>query len=117
MKILIATTHRGIIGGTETYLRHLLPALRERGHEPALLYDLPAAEGREAIDDGCPGIAAWHLGVPGSVEAAVRWRPDVCYLQGMLHPDGEEQVVARFPTVLFGHGYFATCASGTKCHG
>ena len=43
MKILIATTHRGIIGGTETYLRHLLPALRERGHAPALLYDLPAA--------------------------------------------------------------------------
>jgi glycosyltransferase involved in cell wall biosynthesis len=35
----------------------------------------------------------------------------------MLTPDPEEQLVDRLPTLLFAHGYFATCASGMKCHG
>jgi glycosyltransferase involved in cell wall biosynthesis len=117
VRILIATTHRGIVGGTETYLRTLLPALRDRGHDLALLYDVPAPDGRETFDAGCPGLPAWAYDVPGSLEAAARWRPEVCYLHGMLRPDSEEQLTARFPTVLFAHNYFGTCATGTKCHG
>jgi glycosyltransferase involved in cell wall biosynthesis len=116
MRILIASTHRGVVGGTETYLRALLPALRDRGHDLALLYDVPAPAGRETCDAGCPDLPAWPSDVAGSWEAAARWRPDVCYLQGMVRPDAEERLVARFPTVLFAHNYFGTCATGTKCH-
>jgi glycosyltransferase involved in cell wall biosynthesis len=115
MRILIATTHRAVIGGTETYLSQLLPGLVERGHELALLYDVPAQNGRAAIDDDCPRIPAWSYGGAG-IDAAADWRPDVCYLQGMLHPDSEEAVVANFPTVLFAHNYYGTCATGTKRH-
>jgi glycosyltransferase involved in cell wall biosynthesis len=117
VRILIATTHRGVVGGTETYLRGLLPALRARGHDLALIYDVPAPDGREAFDAGCPGLPAWASDHPGSLEEAARWRPEVCYLHGMLRPDSEEQLVSRFPTVLFGHNYYGTCVTGTKRHG
>src|SRR5580700_8697050 len=98
MRILLATTHRGVIGGTETYLRKVLPALSARGHDLALLHDVPAQNGRAAIDDHCPGIPAWQLGA-GGLEAAAQWQPDVCYLHGMLHPGPEEELVKRFRTV------------------
>ena len=115
VKILIATTHRAVVGGTETYLRAVLPALRERGYEVGLLYDVPVGDAA-AIDADCPGLPAWATTTDG-VRAALRWGPDVCFCQGMLTPDPEEQLVQRVPTILFAHGYFATCATGTKCHG
>jgi glycosyltransferase involved in cell wall biosynthesis len=114
--VLIATTHRGVVGGTETYLRALLPALRGRGYELGLLYDLPAAPPAGAIDDGCPGVRAWAT-ADGGVAAALRWGPDVCFNQALLTPDIEELLVGQVPTVLFAHGYYATCASGTKYYG
>jgi glycosyltransferase involved in cell wall biosynthesis len=117
MRILIATTHRGLLGGTEVYLSGLIPALRARGHEVALIYHVPAPKGRAAIDPGCPPIPAWEFEAPGSLETAARWQPDICYLQGMLTPTAEERLTSRFPTVFFAHNYYATCASGTKCHG
>jgi glycosyltransferase involved in cell wall biosynthesis len=116
MRILIATTYRGIIAGTEVYLTGLIPALRARGHEVALIYQVPTPDGRGAIDVDCPTIPAWGFQDPDSLEAAAGWQPDLCYLQGMLTPSAEEQLTSRFPTVFFAHNYFATCASGTKCH-
>jgi glycosyltransferase involved in cell wall biosynthesis len=104
-----------MIGGTETYLRALLPALRERGFDLGLLYDVPAA-GPDVIDACCPDMPSWQT-AGGGTDAALRWRPDVCLTNGMLTPDPEEQLVERLPTVLFAHGYYATCASGTKCQG
>jgi glycosyltransferase involved in cell wall biosynthesis len=117
MRILIATTHRGLVAGTEVYLRGLMPALRGRGHELALLYNIPAAPGRGAVDEGCPDVPAWQFAGAVGLDAVARWRPDVCYLQGMLDVEEEEQLAAQFRTVLFAHNYYATCASGSKCHG
>jgi glycosyltransferase involved in cell wall biosynthesis len=116
MRILIATTHRGLVGGTETYLRELIPALRARGHDVALVYNVPAAPGQGTVDGDCLDVPAWPFADGAGVEVAARWRPDVCYLQGMLDPEAEERLAGRFRTVLFVHGYYATCASGTKCH-
>jgi glycosyltransferase involved in cell wall biosynthesis len=116
MRILIATTHRGLIAGTEIYLAGLIPALRARGHEVAVIYQLPPPDGRGAIDADCPAVPAWGIEAPGSLEAAAGWRPDLCYLQGMLTPAAEEQLTSRFPTVFFAHNYYAACATGTKCH-
>jgi glycosyltransferase involved in cell wall biosynthesis len=114
-KLLIATTHRGVAGGTETYLRALLPALEKRGYELGLLYDLPAGD-VAPIDAACSALPCWETAT-GGVDAALRWAPDACLCQGMLTPDPEERLVAHLPTILFAHGYFGTCASGTKCHG
>jgi glycosyltransferase involved in cell wall biosynthesis len=116
MRILIATTHRGLIAGTEIYLAGLIPALRARGHEVAVIYQVPPPNGRGAIDADCPAVPAWGFESPGCLEAAARWQPELCYLQGMLTPSAEEQLTSRFPTVFFAHNYYATCATGTKCH-
>ena len=77
MRILIATTYRGVPGGTETYLRALLPALAQRGHELGLLYLVEALKGAPRIDDGLV-LRYWHA--PYSVpEDVFEWTPDVCY--------------------------------------
>jgi glycosyltransferase involved in cell wall biosynthesis len=115
MKILIATAHRGVVGGVETYLRALLAALRGRGHELALLYDHPAPPGAAAIDDLCPDLPAWPTSGKGNpVESAAAWGPEVCYLQGLTDPGLESALAGRFPVAFFAHNYAGTCVSGTK---
>jgi glycosyltransferase involved in cell wall biosynthesis len=115
VRILVVTTHRGVIGGTETYLREVLPALRARGHELALAYNFPAPAKVSSIDNGLD-LPAWECqtDVP---EAAQRWRPDFCFLHMSHAPALDESLVHLAPTVLFAHGFYATCASGLKCHG
>src|SRR4051812_19801306 len=101
MRILIATTYRGVVGGAECYLRSLLPALRERGHELALLYEVAPQPTDATIDEGCSGTPAWSLVLPEGLAAVARWRPDVCYLQGVPRPEVEEHLISRLPTVFF----------------
>lgn len=117
MRVLIAAHHLAIVGGVETYLRDLLPALRERGHAVALL----ASDGAhaEGIPIAPPDIPTWGLAgvdrdeVFRSVEA---WAPEVAFSHGMESPADEAAVFERFPTVLFAHGHQATCVSGTRTH-
>lgn len=106
MKILIATAHRSIVGGVETYLRAVLPLLRDRGHDLALLCELQASGA--AIDDDCPGLP---ILTPADMASQ---RPDVCLSHGLSDPGLEADLVERFPTVLYAHNYHGTCASGTK---
>jgi glycosyltransferase involved in cell wall biosynthesis len=115
MRLLIATSYRGVVGGVETYLRSVIPALASGGHQLALLYEHPAGEGQSAIDDSYPDIPAWCFSDDGaSLSEAERWDPDVCYAQGLQNPQHERAILNRFPTVLFAHNYHGTCLSGTK---
>jgi glycosyltransferase involved in cell wall biosynthesis len=114
MRILVATAHRGVVGGIETYLRELLPALLARGHEVALLYRHAAGEA-ERVDG--PGVLSWQTDDPASPHRVASWRPDVVYLQGLHDPALEEDLLRRFPVVLFAHGYYAACVSGRKAYG
>jgi glycosyltransferase involved in cell wall biosynthesis len=116
MRILLATTHLSVVGGVETYLHALLPALRGRGHDVALLHETGAEPGRPSVDEHAPGVPRWRLGCPDALRAAGRWRPDVCYAQGLADPDAEAALLGRFPVVLFAHNYHGTCVSGSKCH-
>jgi glycosyltransferase involved in cell wall biosynthesis len=115
MRILIATTHRGVVGGVETYLRELLPRLAV-GHDVALLYEVEAPAGRPAINDALPAMPYWRVDHADALESARRFAPDVCFLQGLESPALEEALVDRFPVVLFAHNYHGTCVSGTKHH-
>ena len=109
MRILIATAHRGVLGGVETYLRSLLPLLRARGHE-LLLHCEFSAEGA-AIDDDCRNIR-----IVSAAELPAQ-HADVCLLNGLTDPAAEAYLVARFPSVLYAHNYHGTCISGSKRHG
>jgi glycosyltransferase involved in cell wall biosynthesis len=114
MRILIATTHRAIVGGIETYLRDLLPRLAARGHAVALLYEHDAAPDTATVDAARTDLPRWHLDDADALSAALVWRPDVCFLQGLESPDAEEALLDRVPCVLFAHNYHGTCVSGTK---
>ena len=117
MRILIASTHRAVVGGVETYLREVIPALRSRGHEVALLHEQSALAGEEGVDADCPGLPVWRVecgGASGLPAEVIAWRPDVVYLQGLEAPSLEESLQARFPAVLFAHNYHGTCLSGAK---
>ena len=89
MRILIATAHRGTVGGAETYLRAVLPKLRDRGHDLALLCELPA--GGAAIDDDCPGLP---ILTPADMASQ---RPDVCLIHGLIDPALEADLVESLP--------------------
>lgn len=118
MRLLIATGLRGVVGGVETYLESAIPALVNRGHQVALLYEHAADAGRSAIDDRCPGLPAWHFaGGKVSLSEARQWAPDICFTNGMYDPEHEQAVLELFPTVLFAHTYFGTCISGSKRFG
>jgi glycosyltransferase involved in cell wall biosynthesis len=116
MRILIATSHRAILGGIETYLRALLPELVGKGHEVALFHETEAAPDQRNIDDGVPGLPRWGLEDSEALQKASAWLPDVCFVQGLASPDVEESLVKRFSSVLFAHNYHGTCISGTKRH-
>ena len=50
MRILIATSHRNLAGGVEKYLQQILPCLRQRGHQLALLYEYRFDPQKERVD-------------------------------------------------------------------
>ena len=108
MRILVATEHGGLVGGIETYLRAVAPALRAAGHDLGWLIGRPAAAG--VADGGPVWVAAEGLSGPAG------WRPDVAYLHGFEDPAREAALAERFPTVAFTHGFAGTCVSLTKTH-
>lgn len=113
MRILIATQHLSIVGGVETYLRAVLPRLRDAGFDLAILAEHGDLSG--GVLAGVPGAPVWLAGA-GSLAEVARWSPDVVYSHGLADPTLEAALVDRFPTVLYAHNYHGTCVSGTKCH-
>lgn len=119
MRILVATSHRDIVGGVETYLHELLPSLRCRGHEVGLLHEYPATTAAR-IDGDATGGPSWCASGglrAGLMRDIAAWRPDVVYCQGLADVGLEESLLGTFPSVLFAHGYYGTCISGQKCCG
>jgi glycosyltransferase involved in cell wall biosynthesis len=111
MRILVANSQSSLVGGIETYLRDLLPALLDRGHAVALLHE----QGR-ASDAVCPSWCAGGKERLDALRHVQDWRPDVAYVQGLADMELEEWLVQHFPAARFAHGYVGTCVSGTKRH-
>jgi len=119
MRVLIASWHRPIVGGTERHLQSLLPKLLERGHEVALLYGYETDGTRPTIDPPDASLPGWCVdrsGVSGALQAVAGWKPDVIYAHGSRLPELEEALLARYPAVLFAHDHYGTCGTGSKCH-
>ncbi|QOV90632.1 glycosyltransferase family 4 protein [Humisphaera borealis] len=112
MRVLIATRHLSIVGGVETYLRAVLPRLRDYGFDLAVLAEHGEPSG--GVVSGVPGVPVWLAGA-GAIAEVERWVPDVVYAHGLGDPNLEAALADRFPTVLYAHNYQGTCVSGTKC--
>jgi glycosyltransferase involved in cell wall biosynthesis len=119
MRILIATTHRNMVGGVERYLQVLIPGLMDRGHQLGLLYESSFDAASESIDPAGARLAAWRATRATREEVLGRvaeWRPEVVYSQGLEDGDLEDSILQSYRAVLYAHNYFGTCISGRKCH-
>jgi glycosyltransferase involved in cell wall biosynthesis len=119
VRVLIATFHRNLVGGTEKYLQALLPGLAGRGHQIGLVHERPTDPSRETIDSASIRLAAWclaDLGLEPLMQSVAQWRPDIVYSQGLENGELEAALVRAYPTVLYAHGYYGTCATGSKSH-
>ena len=120
MKILIATMHRTIVGGVETYLQTLVPALVERGHQVAMLYDYRDNREGATVDPPHAQLQVWCCDElrlhPDRWRELADWNPDVVYTHGLSSPDVEQKLQRSYPAVLYAHAYSGTCTTGRKCH-
>lgn len=118
MRILLATSHRGLSGGAEKYLQAVIPRLAERGHSLGLLYEYPF-HGEPGIDSGVVRIPSWcskELGVDAALRSVGAWAPDVVYSHGLDDSGLERSLLASYPAVFYAHTYYGTCVSGRKCY-
>ena len=118
MRILVVNNQRGLVGGLETYLHSLIPALHGCGHQVALLYMTEAAGDDPGIDSGGGCGVAWRAEeraakIPDEV---ANWNPDVVYLNEPPPLQLHALLVDRFPVVMFAHGHTGACATGRKMH-
>ena len=119
MRVLIAGAHRGVVGGAETYVRDLMPALLERGHQVAFLHELSSPSGDATVDDRSSDLPRWcvqELGIAEALGRAQKWNPDVVCVQGLRAPRLESALLDQHPAALFAHSYYGTCATGIKRH-
>jgi len=59
MRVLIATSHRNLVGGVEKYVQTLIPALLSRGHSVGLLHQYPVRSETETVDSREQGLPGW----------------------------------------------------------
>ncbi|MGH9479368.1 MAG: glycosyltransferase family 4 protein [Terriglobales bacterium] len=122
MRLLVASRTRGPIGGVESYLRGIVPALVERGHDVAVLFERrlePAAADGDSADPYRPCAAEWSVptdGLAAALAAARAWRPDAVWLHGLESAALEAGLLELAPATLHLHNYDGLCATGERLH-
>jgi glycosyltransferase involved in cell wall biosynthesis len=116
MRIAVVNSHHARVGGAETYLDTVIPALAAADHQIALLSELdsPASLPRIRLPASAPAWCAAEMGMPEALAALASWRPDIIYVHGMDDLPAAARIVQSAPAVLFAHGYYGTCISGHK---
>ena len=117
IRILITTSTLSIVGGAQTHIQALLPALVESGHVVAVLHEDAGAAPGATIVDQVPEITTWCIAKKNKrqvLDQIKSWKPDIAYNHGMNDLVTETEIVRRWPTFLFVHSSSGTCISGTK---
>lgn len=115
MRILIAHHHRTLLGGIETYLAAVLPRLTSLGHKLMFGHEAAADDAYPVIElpAGAEAISL-ERGLEAAMTAIRDWKPDVAYVHALHLPEFQREIVEEYPTVLFAHGYYGLCISGSK---
>jgi glycosyltransferase involved in cell wall biosynthesis len=116
MRVAIINWTRRRVGGAETYLGRVIPALQTANHELFFWHETDGPEHLELIRqtaslDSC---CADKVGVDAAVRTLEAWQPEVLYVHGLRNPVIERALLAIGPAVLFAHGYYGTCITGSK---
>ncbi len=119
MRIGVVCSNREVVGGAETYLRWLLPALAARGHVVAAAFERDAANAERALDRGAPmdqRLTLAELGAKRFKERLLAFAPDVVYAHGIEDPALEAWLSQSFASVYYAHDFHGACATGTRRH-
>jgi glycosyltransferase involved in cell wall biosynthesis len=115
MRVVVVNQNRDRVGGVETYLEMLMPALAENRCDVAFLSESGHQTAKPIALDG--SVAAWsvqELGIAGALERLRGWKPDVVYAHGHLGIELMSGLMQAAPAVFYAHGYYGTCISGAK---
>ena len=116
MRILVCTRHAEMLGGVETYLRRVIPLLRQRGHEIRIAVELPSRRPEDDWTRGL-GISATLLQSADVAEAEIAaFGPDVVFNHQVANLEVEQALVATGCASLFLHSYHGLCISGRRMH-
>jgi glycosyltransferase involved in cell wall biosynthesis len=108
-RVAIVAHSRVRVGGVETYLASVVPALRRAGYEVGCWFETAGA-GADPVVAPDDGVVSWVGGLAG-LQA---WKPDVVYGHGVASPVHERATMRLAPAVFFAHSYYGACVSGTK---
>ena len=115
MRIAVVTWCDRIVGGAETYLASVIPALVHAGHEVRVWVERTAEPTRERIAPGeLMAARAVDVGAERWLMQLNDWHPAVIYSHGLTRPALEARLPPSIPLVFFAHNYFGTCVSGEK---
>jgi glycosyltransferase involved in cell wall biosynthesis len=109
MRIACTNHHRQLVGGTESYLKRILPELARQGHTVSFWHEGKVAPGAGAID--APEIFAVNPGFPDQLRS---WQPDLIFNNGLMQMAWEAKLSSIAPVVHYAHNYYGTCISGEK---
>ena len=118
MRVAVASWTSRYVGGIESYLGAVMPAMRHAGLDVSFFHEADEPAQRTKIDlaDGTPVFSVASSGVELAVKQLSQWKPDVVYVQGLHDVDTANRLVDIAPSVTFVHTYVGTCISGTKTH-
>lgn len=119
MKIAIPTRYAHAVGGVETYLECILPALAASGHDVKVWHELDTVAGSRGVVPA--GVPVGRLGpsrdaIERGLADIAAWKPDVVFSQGIAAVDAERRLQAAAPMVVLLHAYHGACISGNKMH-
>ncbi len=116
MRIAVIGHNARHMGGTETYVGTIVPALMRTGHDVAAWFETEVGPGRPVVSSGV-ATAVWtsEANAAGGVRELERWKPDVLFVHGLQSLSTERSMLEIAPAIAFAHSYYGTCISGTKC--
>ena len=115
MRIAVVNWNDRRIGGAESYLSQVVPALLESGSEVGFFCEMSTPADRASI--ALAGVQRWCVGEMGAgpaLAALARWQPDLLFVHGLMDPGLEKSIQELGPSYFFAHGYYGTCLTGSK---
>ena len=114
-RVAIVSHSRARVGGVETYLASMVPALVGGGPVGGCWFETAGA-GADPVIDANHGVESWVASPDGDGGLAdlAAWKPDVVYGHGVVSPVHERATMRLAPAVFFAHSYYGACVSGTK---
>lgn len=115
MRVAVVNWNDRRIGGAETYLARLLPALLEQGCELAFWSQVREPLDRDSVvPDGVEAFCAAETGLTDAVRGLRAWGPHLVYAHGFTDPGVEARIQAVGPAIFYAHNYYGTCITGGK---